>query len=165
MGGHNFVMKIALHILTCAFFGLVATCAGQNKGQPSPPDAAAMVNEHIITKQQVFDLLARRYPGQTREVVRELVVQWIIRREYQAEKIKIKLATIRQKADEEIVAEKRRVETELKQQWGHYLRLNRISEKELYQEAWANGNTSWRWKIWYGWLNYAKNESKPGTSW
>ena len=137
------LVMIRFHILVGVVFVFAVSSIVQAQRPQDRSEAAAMVNEHVITKQQAFELLARRYPRQAQEVVRELVVQWIIRREYQAERIKIKLATIRQKASEEIAAEKRRVETELKQQWHDYLRLNRISEKQLYQESLRK----WQYKL------------------
>lgn len=101
------------------------------------------IDEITITKDEVFDLMLDRYPREVQEVISELVIYTIVRKEAKKEKITIPSAWVEQKAKEEIQKTKTEVEKNFQQNWQEYLQKKGLSEQKLL----TNALRKWKYNI------------------
>lgn len=129
-------------IAFCLWFFL-NPCFGQKETSSLPPDVAVMINDHAITKTQAYNLFAKRYKKETREIIRELAVHWIIRREYKKEGIKVLFKDIKEKSKQELKRSKKYVKEKLQLSWKQYLAKLKVTEKSLYKSILEK----WKYKL------------------
>lgn len=118
-------------ILSALFFLMllpVVSCP-----QATKPEVVAEVRGEAITKQQVFDLMLKRYPVQAQELIRELMVRAIIRYECRHEKMRIPTTLVRKQAQRELQETKAEVRRRGKSWQGHLTTLG-LEESQLRRE-------------------------------
>lgn len=96
-----------------------------------------------VTKSQIFDLLVRRYPRETNEVIRELVVRHIIRKQVEKEKINVSRQEVIKQVLKEIKKTKQKVKNELGKTWSSYLKEQGVTERDLKRNLFVK----WRYSL------------------
>ncbi|WP_372371288.1 peptidylprolyl isomerase [Candidatus Uabimicrobium sp. HlEnr_7] len=99
-------------------------------------------HDYQITKEDVFDLFVRQYPLEANEVIRQLVVRYIIRKEINREKIKISSDDIIKNVLKEIKETKKKVK-ELGKNWASYLKSQGGTERDLKRNLFIK----WRYSL------------------
>lgn len=100
----------------------------------NPNNVAVTIGSEIISKQQVFKLFVQRYPKETLEVIRELVVQRIVRLESKKERLVLKKNTIFRKVREDLKVAKQEAQKN-KQSLQQYLQAMGLNQKEFYKRS------------------------------
>lgn len=107
------------------------------------PGVIAIVDGHPISKDEAFELFARRYRTETREVIQELIINWLIGEESRREGITIPKSLIKSKVEENMAKTRQKVKEELTRNWQDYLRLRGLTEEHHRQEFQEKLERSW----------------------
>lgn len=96
-------------------------------------EIAITIGNHNITKSQIFDEMAHKYPKEVQEVAQQLAIYWIIRQECGIEKIIVPSQIIQQKAKQELQEFQQQIQQQTQLSWSLYLQRYGIQEKNLIQ--------------------------------
>ena len=128
------------------FFLIILSFLGhaQRKGKKN---ILVMVDHYTITKEDVFDVFAKKYSAKAHAIIQELIIQRIILLEAKAEKLTIRGDLLDQKVQGEIKRLKREIQLKWGKTWKEYLEIQKISEKKLRREIrkkWKYSFALWR---------------------
>lgn len=97
-------------------------------------DVAIVIGDHTITKAQIFEEMAQKYPKEVQDTIQGMIVYWIIRQECSLEKIVVPAEIIQQKAKQELQEFQQQIQQQTRQPWPDYLKQQGIQEKRLIQK-------------------------------
>ncbi len=98
--------------------------------QESKEHKAVTLGNEVITKEQIFDEMAQKYPKEVQETIQEMVVYIIIRQEASLEGLVIPNEAIQEKAKQEFFE----FQQQISEPWSEYIKSQGINEKRLIQK-------------------------------
>lgn len=126
-------------LIVLLFLAILTTSA---VAQNNKKNVIVEFHDYQITKEDVFDLFVRQYPLEANEVIRQLVVRYIIRKEVEKEKIKISRDEVIQNVLKEINETKKKLQ-ELGKSWTAYLKSQGGTERDLKRNLFIK----WRYSL------------------
>ncbi|BBM88154.1 peptidylprolyl isomerase [Candidatus Uabimicrobium amorphum] len=120
----------------------LATLTTSAMAQNNKKNVIVKFHDYQITKEDVFDLFVRQYPLEANEVIRQLVVRYIIRKEVEKEKVKISRNDVIQNVLKEINETKKKLK-ELGKSWTAYLKSQGGTERDLKRNLFIK----WRYSL------------------
>ncbi|HON43732.1 MAG TPA: peptidylprolyl isomerase [Planctomycetota bacterium] len=135
----NFVFRC----IFCIFFICIAIDNQEiEKSNKKIGVPAASFADEIITKEELYDLMLKRFPNQVQAVLSEIALHRMIELECKEKNIDIPRSMIITEAKEELTKLKAEIQEKLGLEWKSYLSHNKIRERDVQKDLWLKAKYS-----------------------